>query len=199
MRGRFWGLTYRIESRCPTLADWTTAASDACAAWAAAAPAGQPRSRRSTTYWTIVLAAGAAEGPGLETAAAAAAGASAADEPPLSLSSLSPPRGAAQREGAVDAILTDNREEVRLRSERAADDDRQQRDRASGSAITASRISFPHLMVRLDRRRRPFLLEREQEVQEVSHGSSPGQADPTKKQRVKWGDIRAAVESHPSG
>jgi hypothetical protein len=49
-------------------------------------------------------------------------------------------------------------------------------------------------------------LEREQEVQEVSHGSSPGQADPspgqadpTKKQRVKWGDVGMAVESHPSG
>jgi hypothetical protein len=46
---------------------------------------------------------------------------------------------------------------------------------------------------------RRSVLEHEQEVQEVSHGSSPGQADPTKKQRVKWGDVRAAVESHPSG
>jgi hypothetical protein len=35
--------------------------------------------------------------------------------------------------------------------------------------------------------------------QEASHGSSHGEADPTKKQRVMWGDIRVAVESHPSG
>jgi hypothetical protein len=35
--------------------------------------------------------------------------------------------------------------------------------------------------------------------QGVSHGSSHGQADPTKKQRVMWGDVRMAVESHPSG